>query len=206
MIQFQFLSQKQNHLLFLFYNELFTFKHLLTKNQPEKEIQRLITDGVLSGQAFFSLFKDNPSSLPDQTHHSIVDVGSGFGFPGIVFSILSPENRFILLEPSEKRSEFLKHCVSKLKLKAEVRPHPLEAMNEEIFLFKAFASFDRTLTLMKKYLKPNAVSYHFKSLQFKKEWENLNEKQKSFWKMSVFAEYEFESQKRFIIRINQSSK
>ena len=137
----------------------------------------------------------------------IVDVGSGFGFPGIIFSILSPQTKIILLEPSEKRSEFLKHCISSLNLKPriEVRKKSFESMNEKIFLFKAFSSLNKTLTLLQKYLNPEASSYHFKSLNYKNEWDHLTEKQKSFWKMNVFATYFFETQKRFILQINKTS-
>ncbi len=47
---------------------------------------------------------------------SFVDIGSGAGFPGIVFSILYSELPGVLVEPREKRAVFLKEVKRRLKL------------------------------------------------------------------------------------------
>jgi len=47
---------------------------------------------------------------------SIADVGSGAGFPGIPLKILKPRLRIALIEPSGKKSAFLKHMKRKLSL------------------------------------------------------------------------------------------
>lgn len=48
---------------------------------------------------------------------SLLDVGSGAGFPGLPLKILAPELRVILLEPNEKKTSFLRHVVGTLDLK-----------------------------------------------------------------------------------------
>lgn len=48
---------------------------------------------------------------------SLVDVGSGAGFPGVVLKIVFPELRVILLEPIKKRCVFLESLIEKLNLK-----------------------------------------------------------------------------------------
>ncbi|MEE3488436.1 MAG: 16S rRNA (guanine(527)-N(7))-methyltransferase RsmG [Bulleidia sp.] len=46
----------------------------------------------------------------------IADVGSGAGFPGMVWAIVSPECRFTLIEPTGKRCTFLAEVKTQLKL------------------------------------------------------------------------------------------
>jgi 16S rRNA (guanine527-N7)-methyltransferase len=47
---------------------------------------------------------------------SIGDIGSGAGFPGIPMAIALPDNHFTLIEPMERRSDWLKELVVELGL------------------------------------------------------------------------------------------
>ena len=47
---------------------------------------------------------------------SVIDVGSGAGFPGIPLKILLPEIKLVLLEATAKKVEFLSHIKHKLGL------------------------------------------------------------------------------------------
>lgn len=51
-----------------------------------------------------------------KTNASIADVGSGGGFPGIVAAACMPEHRFTLIEPMERRVEWLHECVELMGL------------------------------------------------------------------------------------------
>ena len=57
------------------------------------------------------------AAVYDLSVENIVDVGSGAGLPGIPLAILFPETRFLLVESMLRRSVFLKHAKSILKLK-----------------------------------------------------------------------------------------
>jgi 16S rRNA (guanine527-N7)-methyltransferase len=46
----------------------------------------------------------------------LVDIGSGAGLPGVVFAMLRPGIRVVLLEPMLRRSAFLEECVVRLDL------------------------------------------------------------------------------------------
>lgn len=48
---------------------------------------------------------------------TLVDVGSGAGFPGVVLKIAFPKLKVILLEPIKKRCVFLESLIEKLDLK-----------------------------------------------------------------------------------------
>lgn len=48
---------------------------------------------------------------------NIIDVGSGNGMPGIVYSIIYPKSQVVLCERSEKKSFFLKTAIQNLNLK-----------------------------------------------------------------------------------------
>ena len=53
----------------------------------------------------------------DITNKSIVDIGSGAGFPGIPLKIVSPTTKITLVEPTTKRANFLQMVIDKLGLK-----------------------------------------------------------------------------------------
>jgi 16S rRNA (guanine527-N7)-methyltransferase len=55
--------------------------------------------------------------LEQRMNASLLDVGSGAGFPGLPLKVLAPELRVTLLEPNEKKTSFLRHVIGTLDLK-----------------------------------------------------------------------------------------
>lgn len=51
------------------------------------------------------------------TNQSLIDVGTGAGFPGLVLSITFPDLKVTLLDSNNKKTTFLKECVQRLNLK-----------------------------------------------------------------------------------------
>jgi 16S rRNA (guanine527-N7)-methyltransferase len=47
----------------------------------------------------------------------IIDIGSGAGFPAIIMALVSPQNRFTLVESDIKKSRFLSNMVEQLEMK-----------------------------------------------------------------------------------------
>lgn len=82
-------------------NEKFNLTAILTKEEFKT---RHIED---------SLF---PSKVFDFNNKTILDLGSGAGFPGIPLAIKFPSSIFILVEPLEKRANFLKMIKKELEL------------------------------------------------------------------------------------------
>jgi 16S rRNA (guanine527-N7)-methyltransferase len=76
---------------------------------------------------------------------TVLDIGSGAGFPGIPLAIALPALSFTLLERSSKRAAFLKNCVILLGLSnVKVVESDLSALQGEfdVVTFRAFASLD----------------------------------------------------------------
>jgi 16S rRNA (guanine527-N7)-methyltransferase len=100
----------------------------------------------------------------------VADVGSGAGFPGIPIKIIRPEIEMYLIEPSRKKSAFLRHIIKELGLKKieviekrieDVRvvrkPYPLEegdfARGTESPLRAVDVAVTRALFSIKEFLK-----------------------------------------------------
>ena len=56
-------------------------------------------------------------SFSKEMKGSLVDVGTGAGFPGVVLKICYPKLKVILVEPIKKRCVFLEELIEKLQLK-----------------------------------------------------------------------------------------
>ncbi len=77
----------------------------LTANTEEEEIiEKNFYDSILSLANYDYDFK------------TLVDVGSGAGFPGILYAIIYPNLKVTLVEPMHKRVEFLKRVKNELEL------------------------------------------------------------------------------------------
>ena len=62
-------------------------------------------------------FYDSLLCVENELKGTLVDVGTGAGFPGVVLKIVFPELNVILLEPIQKRCVFLNELINKLDLK-----------------------------------------------------------------------------------------
>ena len=62
-------------------------------------------------------FFDSLLCVDRRLEGSLVDVGTGAGFPGVVLKIVSPELNVLLIEPITKRCTFLNSLIEKLDLK-----------------------------------------------------------------------------------------
>jgi 16S rRNA (guanine527-N7)-methyltransferase len=57
-----------------------------------------------------------PEREARESGYSIIDIGTGAGFPGIPLKIVFPWPRLVLVEPTAKKTAFLNHLICTLKL------------------------------------------------------------------------------------------
>lgn len=101
------LSEKQLNQFYNYMNILIEWNkvmNLTNITEPEGIIQKHFVDSL----TVLKSIKENDS---------IIDVGTGAGFPGIPIKIAFPETRITLLDSLNKRIKFLEEVINKLELK-----------------------------------------------------------------------------------------
>lgn len=107
----------------VFIDELLSWNkiHNLSGKTSKEEVSELVYDSIYPIEFLGDL-------------KTVLDIGTGAGFPGFVLAIAKPETKFVLVEPSTKRTSFLNYMKSTLGLKnVEIK----RARIEEVEPFKA---------------------------------------------------------------------
>ena len=101
----------------------------------------------------------------DKNDKTLIDIGSGAGFPGLVLAILSKDRKIPLkiklIEKSSKKTKFLKKLIDELQLDAEV-------INKNIFEYPKKLSGDVFVARAFKPLKIILPLIHNKAENWKK--------------------------------------
>ncbi|MCA1906003.1 MAG: 16S rRNA (guanine(527)-N(7))-methyltransferase RsmG [Desulfarculus sp.] len=109
------------------------------------------------------LFLDALALVPHLAGDSLLDIGSGAGFPGLVLALARPDLAVTLLEPRAKRVSFQKHAIRTLGLgnvravQGRAGNGPDAALPGEVFstvTVKAVGSLADSLALARPYLAP----------------------------------------------------
>ncbi len=80
-------------------------ENLVSRVDPEREIRRLLEESARAGL-----------ELGLGSGDRVLDVGSGGGFPGLVWACLHPQTDFVLAERRRARCDFLEREVRRLRL------------------------------------------------------------------------------------------
>ena len=112
---------------------------------------------------------------------TILDIGSGVGFPGIPLSIVLDDCQFVLLERSLKKVAFLRNTVLMLGLNnVEVLCADLKHIQRQfqVVTFRAFAPLDRAYEQCYAVVKPNGkiVAYKGRLKKTLAELKSLQDK------------------------------
>lgn len=117
-----------------------------------------------------------PTEVVDFNNKKIVDIGSGAGFPGIPLAIAYPNSSFLLVEPMNKRCEFLRVVKEKLNLtnvtilceRAEnIKKDQRESF--DIALSRAVSNLSILLELCVPYLKVGGIFLAYKGIKYEEE-------------------------------------
>ncbi len=131
--------------------------------------------------------------LPEMKSDIIYDFGSGNGFPGLVFAILSPEKNFKLVEVDQRKAEFLKHAAATLKLSnVEVLIRQIEKLPEgsvQCAISRGFAPISRAILMSRKIFAVGGHFFHMKGEEWVSEVAAIPTQLCSFWQPSLLGEY-----------------
>lgn len=114
--------------------------------------------------------------IPDQA--SLLDIGTGGGFPGIPVKILKPSVDLTLIDASRKKINFLKHVIRTLGLKRAValqaRGEALSADNQYAGMFdcivcRAFSGLDIYVDMAVPFLKRGGLILAMKGREAEQE-------------------------------------
>ena len=112
----------------------------------------------------------------------VADVGSGAGLPGIPMAIALPEAHFVLIEPMERRSNWMLEVIEELGLtNVEVRRARAEEVLDlkfDIVTARAVAALDKLIRLTAHLLKPGGSLVALKGSKAAEEIEVARKLQK----------------------------
>ena len=125
--------------------------HNLTGAKTDKEVVLNIEDSLYPCE-----FIEKPNS--------ILDVGTGAGFPGLILAIAYPQARVVLCEPRNKRASFLKFVAMELELDnitvIKKRVEDYQDVPFELITSRAVTNTKMLLELT-KHLQNSATKYLF---------------------------------------------
>lgn len=151
------------------------------------------------------------NKLQDNT--SLIDVGTGAGFPGIIIKIYKPNINIVLLEPNNKKVLFLNEVINKLNLNdisvSNQRSEDYCRLHYQQFDYvtaRAVASLNILCELCLPLIKINGFFYAMKG---PKAQEELKEAQNAIRELSCqYVEedkFEINDSTRIIIKIQKKS-
>lgn len=115
---------------------------------------------------------------------TVVDVGSGAGFPGIVLAVMRPDLHVVLLEAMERRVTWLSEVVEALKLTSvevvRARAEDSHAMSVDAVTARAVAPLDRLVGWTLPLLRVGGVLLAMKGDQAEDELEAARAAIRSF--------------------------
>jgi len=118
------------------------------------------------------------NALPDG-EMSVLDVGSGAGFPGIPLKVMRPEITMYLLEPSRKKANFLRHIIRTLMLDAievvEKRIEELRPLSIDVAVTRALFGIKEFIGKVSPYVKEGGTLAVSKGPRVKEELKTVRE-------------------------------
>ena len=153
------------------------------------------------------LKKDVEESLQINSHISrqdtILDIGSGGGFPGIVIAISNPKTQTHLVESNQKKAYFLKQIKHDLFLdNLIVHNQTIESNNNlgefSFITARAFATIEKILTLSENNLLQSGKYVLFKGTKNKIE-EELTSLNTNKFKYEIIEQDNKEKERHFVV-------
>lgn len=123
----------------------------------------------------------------------LFDLGSGAGFPGLIFGALYPDLKVTLVDRDARKIEFLKHVISEAKLSNVTVLHSaIEDLKDRSIknaIARDLGPLPRTMLLVRKAVSAGGKLYHMKSDGWANELGAVPTQLFSFWSPSLLGQY-----------------
>lgn len=185
------------------------------------EAEVLMRDHILDSLSLVPLIKDTSDKSGRRAEsHSLVDIGSGGGFPGLVLAIAEPSLKVALVEAVAKKGRFLSEALTILSLnervevlnsRAELLAHDAKYRHRfDYATCRAFGSLPSVLELSLPFLKPGGKALIQRSTAQVKQEETIAAKGVARLKAAlssvVYPSAEVLGKERAIIVFEQKDK
>jgi 16S rRNA (guanine527-N7)-methyltransferase len=181
------LSEKTHSQLKLYFNELLKFNkvvNLISSKTINNADSVHFADSILASLLVNKKVNKNKE---------LYDIGSGNGFPGLVYSILFPEQKMVLVDSDERKCEFLKHMAIQLgNGNIEVQTKKIESFapdSIEQAICRGFAPMPRILLTLRKIVKQGGQVFHMKAEEWGMEVAEIPIQLCSAWQPLLEGEY-----------------
>lgn len=98
------------------YNKFMQYKDMIKYWNEKINLTAIVEDEQIVKKHFIDCIKIF-KFLPLKEAKSIIDIGTGAGFPGIPIKIIKPDINVVLLDSLNKRINFLNEVINKIELK-----------------------------------------------------------------------------------------
>lgn len=188
---FNFLSESQAKQFEVYATHLVktnqTMNLISPKSLPVLDLVHF-ADSILASQL---VYKNTPGMT------SLYDIGSGSGFPGVVFGIMYPEVSVNLVESDPKKAEFLKGLVKLLDQKnIQVLHQTIESIKDgaiNVAISRDFAQLTKSLITTRKCFATGGIYYHLKGDEWSMEVSQIPTQLCSQWDVALLGEYKLPS-------------
>lgn len=148
----------------------------------------------------------------DLQNKTVIDIGTGAGYPGMVLKILQPNARFTLLDSTKKKVDFIKEFALANNLQIDPVVDRAESYSRkhveqyDIAMARAVAHLSILMEIIAPLLKVNGYFIALKGLNYEEE---INESANAFKKLGLtiadIQEFELPEchEKRALIRIKK---
>ena len=171
-------------------------KYFIELQKFNKVINLISAKSVLHADALHfadSILASRVVRVNTNKNNYLYDIGSGNGFPGLVYAILYPDQKMILVDSDQRKCEFLKHTAEALFLKnvivQNIRIERISHGSIEQAICRGFSPLPKTLLILRKIMQNNGVVYHLKSEEWALEVSHIPIQLCSIWQPALEAEY-----------------
>ncbi len=158
-----------------------------------------------------SILSSKIVSKKTNKNNTLYDIGSGNGFPGLVYGILNLDQKVILLDVDQRKCEFLKHTISSLGLtNVSVENKNVDKLAENSIsqaIMRGFAPLPRAMMQFRKIVSIGGTIFHLKSEEWSLEVSQVPSQLCSVWQPVLEEEYSIPTlaHKMYVVRTDRIS-